>query len=60
MTQLEIEIAEPTTRHTVTAQQVQRWAQSTAVTPADRLKRERVRALLHTKCSSGDLPLPCS
>lgn len=46
MTELEVEVAEPTTHHTVTAQQVQRWAQSTAVTPADRLKRERVRALL--------------
>ena len=49
MTQLEVEVAEPTTRHSVTAQQVQRWAQSTAVTPADRVKRERVRALLLTK-----------
>lgn len=45
----QVEVAEPTTRHSVTAQQVQRWAQSTAVTPADRLKRERVRALLLTK-----------
>ena len=49
MTQLEVEVAEPATRHRVTAQQVQRWAQSTAVTPADRLKRERVRALLFAK-----------
>jgi hypothetical protein len=49
MTQLEVEVAEPTTRHSVTAQQVQRWAQSTAVTPADRVKRERVRALLLAK-----------
>ena len=49
MTQLEVEVAEPTTRHSVTAQQVERSAQSTAVTPADRVKRERVRALLLTK-----------
>ena len=45
-TRLDIEVHGPVTRHTVSVQQIQRWAQSTAVTPADRVKRERVRTLL--------------
>jgi hypothetical protein len=46
-TRLEIEVHEPAVRHTVTVQQLQRWAESTAVTPDDRLKKNRVKMLLN-------------
>ena len=45
-TRLDVEVHAPVTKHTVSVQQLQQWAQSTAATPADRLKREKVRALL--------------
>jgi hypothetical protein len=45
-TALEVRVHEPITKHTVTVQQLQRWAQSTAITPADRIKREKVKRLL--------------
>ncbi len=45
-TRLEVEVKEPAVRHTVTLQQLQRWVESTAVTPADRIQREKLKALL--------------
>lgn len=45
-TQLEVKVRGPATNHTVSLQQIQRWAESTAVTPADRVKRESVKRLL--------------
>jgi hypothetical protein len=46
MTTLEVDVREPAGRHTVTVQQIQRWADSTATTARERLKGGRVRALL--------------
>lgn len=45
-TQLEVKVRGPATKHAVSVQQVQRWAESTAVTPADRINREKVKRLL--------------
>jgi hypothetical protein len=43
---LEVEVREPSTMHVVSVQQFQQWVDSTATTVGDRLRRERVRALL--------------
>jgi hypothetical protein len=43
---LEVEARQAATRHEVTLLQVQRWCESTAVTPEERLRKERVKALL--------------
>ena len=48
-TRLEVDVKEPAVRHTVTVQQLTKWAESTAVTPADRLQREAVKRLLESK-----------
>ena len=45
-TKLEVEVKEPSVRHAITVAQVQRWATEGGRSPADRVKRERVRALL--------------
>jgi hypothetical protein len=45
-TRLEVEVSEPVVKHQVTVQQIQRWMDSTAVTPEDRVKKNRVRDLL--------------
>jgi hypothetical protein len=45
-TRLEVEVSEPVVKHEVTVQQIQRWMDSTAVTPEDRVKKNRVRDLL--------------
>lgn len=46
---LTIAVAPPAIEHRVTVQKVRQWASSTATSPADRLQRERVRALLATR-----------
>jgi hypothetical protein len=43
---LEIEVREPSVIHHVTVAQLQRWASGTAKSPAERLKRERLRQML--------------
>ena len=45
-TRLEIQIGQPTVTHEVSIQQLQRWSESTAVTPAERLRKNRVREML--------------
>jgi hypothetical protein len=45
-TRLEIQISHPSVRHEVSVRQLQRWADSTAVTPDDRIRKNRVRAML--------------
>ena len=45
-TRLEIQIGQPTVTHEVSVQQLQRWSESTAVTPAERLRKNRVREML--------------
>ena len=45
-TRLEIEVRAATTRHVVTVGQVRRWTEGAAASPAERLKRDRVRAMV--------------
>ena len=45
-TPLDIEIREPTTRHSLTMRQVERWLESTSVSPNEMVKRVRLRQLL--------------
>ena len=45
-TRLEVEVRLPTMRHVVSIGQIQRWTESATVSPAERLKRDRLRALL--------------
>src|SRR5690349_12373549 len=43
---LKVEALQPSSRHEVTVSNIERWAESTAVTPEDRMRKNRVRALL--------------
>ena len=43
---LEIQIGQPTVTHEDSVQQLQRWSESTAVTAAERLRKNRVREML--------------
>ena len=43
---LEIEVREPAVKHTVTLAQLQRWANEATRSPAERIRRERMRELL--------------
>ena len=45
-TRLEVEVRLPTVRHVVSLGQIQRWTESATASPAERLKRDRLRALL--------------
>jgi hypothetical protein len=45
-TRLEIEVRSATTRHVVTVGQVLRWTEGAATSPAERLRRDRLRAML--------------
>jgi hypothetical protein len=46
LTRLRVEVREPAVEHSLTVQQLRRWADRTAVSPAERLRKERLRALL--------------
>lgn len=45
-TRVEVEVRVTTTRHVVSVGQIQRWTESAAVSPAERLKRDRLKAML--------------
>ena len=45
-TRLEIAVREPSTLHSLTVQQVQRWASGVTTSPAEVLRRTRVKQLL--------------
>jgi hypothetical protein len=45
-TRLEIEVREAAVKHTGTLAQVQRWANGATRSPADRIRRERMRQLV--------------
>lgn len=47
-TRLDVEVREPSVLHSVTVRQVQHWSESTAVTPSERLLKNKVKDLLHT------------
>jgi hypothetical protein len=48
-TRLEIEVQEPVVKHTVTLAQLQRWVSGAATSPAERIRRQRMREMLSPK-----------
>lgn len=45
-TQLEVQVREPATIHTVSVMQIRKWCDGVAVSPDEVLKRQRVKAML--------------
>jgi hypothetical protein len=45
-TELEVQVREPGTTHRVTVQQIQRWCDGVTVSPADTLKRVKLKQML--------------
>jgi hypothetical protein len=45
-TRLEIQILEPSVVHTVSVQQVQRWLSGATASPYERVRKDRLRALI--------------
>ena len=45
-TELEVEVREPATRHTVSVQQLQRWCESIAASPAETIRKAKLKQLL--------------
>ena len=45
-TQLDIEVRQPATKHTVSLSQLRRWADGVAASPEETLKKRRLKALL--------------
>jgi hypothetical protein len=43
---VEIEVREPVTRHVLTMMQAERWLQGATPNPAEKVKEERLKALL--------------
>jgi hypothetical protein len=43
---LGIQVRLPAVTHEITIQQLRRWAESSAITPAEKLRKERIRRLL--------------
>jgi hypothetical protein len=48
-TRLEIVVRQPPTHHTLTVSQLQQWVNGTTSSPAETLKRSRLRHLLQVK-----------
>jgi hypothetical protein len=48
-TRLEVDVREPGAHHALTVQQVQRWIKGTTSSPAETLKRSKLRHLLEAK-----------
>ena len=44
-TRLEVRVSQPTVTHEVTVLQLRRWSESTAVTPDERVRKDRVRTM---------------
>lgn len=45
-TRLEVEVREPATKHTVTLLQIERWLDGATPSPNERVRKDRLRALL--------------
>jgi hypothetical protein len=43
---LEVEVREPTVKHTVSVMQIQRWLQGATTSPDERVRKDRLRELL--------------
>jgi hypothetical protein len=48
-TRLEIQVPQPAITHTVTVQQLERWANRSAQSPEERIRMDLLRAVLGTK-----------
>ncbi len=46
LTRILVEVREPATQHSLTVQQLKRWADSSAFSPAERLRKKRLKELL--------------
>ena len=46
LTRLRVEVREPAVEHSLTVQQLKRWADRAAVSPAERIRKDRLKALL--------------
>src|ERR1700730_3179913 len=44
--ELEVEVREPATRHTVSVQQLRRWCDSIAASPAETIRKAKLKQLL--------------
>jgi hypothetical protein len=45
-TRLEIQVPQPAITHTVTVQQLERWANGSAVNPDERIRKDQLKAIL--------------
>ena len=45
-TRLDIRVLQPAITHTVTVQQLERWANGSAISPEERIRKDRVKYLL--------------
>jgi hypothetical protein len=45
-TRLEVRVSHPAITHEVTVLQLRKWSESTAVTPEERVRKDRVRTIL--------------
>jgi hypothetical protein len=45
-TRLEIQVPQPAVTHTVTVQQLERWANGSAVNPDERIRKDQLQAIL--------------
>jgi hypothetical protein len=45
-TRLEIQVPQPAITHTVTVQQLERWANRSAINPDERITKDRLRLIL--------------
>ncbi len=46
LTRILVEVREPATQHSLTVQQLKRWFDSSAVSPAERLRKAKLKELL--------------
>jgi hypothetical protein len=46
LTRIQVEVREPAVLHSLTVQQLRRWADGGASSPSERLRKERAKALL--------------
>jgi hypothetical protein len=45
-TQVQVQVKAPAVIHELTVMQIQKWIEATAVTPEDRVRNDRLKALL--------------
>ena len=43
---IEVEVRDPATKHTVTLQQIERWLSGATISPNERVKKDRLKAML--------------